>query len=157
MMPPRSTRRGRVMSVLRFLVYAVAPLACSALTPCCTLAHPLDEYHARPAAPADAAGGVRGAGDSGRDAGDGCEGDPQITAPARGATVGATIRLTASAPRCITAMILYVDGVETLHFATSSVDQDLPIAVGSHTLNINGWAGTAQPHLSPQVQITRPK
>jgi hypothetical protein len=117
------------MSVLRFLVYAVAPLACSALTPCCTLAHPLDEYHAGPAAPADAAGGVR----------------------------GATIRLTASAPRCITAMILYVDGVETLHFATSSVDQDLPIAVGSHTLNINGWAGTAQPHLSPQVQITRPK
>ncbi|MDB5221216.1 MAG: hypothetical protein JWO86_9143 [Myxococcaceae bacterium] len=150
----RSARPGRVV----LLLASAASLVSGALAASCTLAHPLDEYHAGPGLPAGGEGGVTEAGDSGnRDAGDGCEGDPQILTPASGATVGASIRLTASAPRCIMTMILYVDGVETLHFTTSSVDQDVPVAVGSHTLNINGWAGTAQAHSSPHVQITRPK
>lgn len=168
----RSARRGSVIPLLS----AWSLLACAAsaaLGPACTLTHPLDEYHAGSGGPADAAGGIAdtsipdtsipdaGIADAGeaasRDAGDGCEGNPRITQPVNGATVGASVRLTASAPGCIMRMILYVDSVETLYFTTSSVDQDVPIALGSHTLSINGWAGTDQAHVSPDVQITRPQ
>jgi hypothetical protein len=126
-----------------------------ALTLCaCTLSRPLDEYHAgdEPDAAADAPADAAPA-----DAGDGCVGKPQILTPVNGSTVGATVHLTSTAPRCLTTMILYVDSMPALHFTNSALDQDLPIPVGTHHLNINGWAGTAFAHESTIVEVTRTK
>jgi hypothetical protein len=141
----------------------LAPAATSiaiGLLGACTLAHPLEGYGDGAGVVADAAssgdGGVADAREgSATDAGDGCSGDPHIVAPASGAVVGASVRLVVSGPSCLERMILYVDDTEGPHFVGNSIDQDVPIALGTHRLNVNAWAGTAQAHQSAHVTITR--
>jgi hypothetical protein len=132
-----------------FVVRAVGAMAALGA---CTLTHPLDRY-------SDGVDAVDGGGQDAiaPDAGDGCPGDPRIVAPSSGAVVGASFRLTATAPGCLTTMIFYIDGNIALHIAGHSVDQDIPIGIGTHSLNVNGWAGTEQAHSSTHVKVTRTK
>lgn len=142
------------------LVPPLVPLA--AMWCACTLTHPLDEYHAgEPAADASSESAAFDAGDAAPsepvDAGDGCTGNPQILMPMNGDTVGATFHLTVSAPTCLSTLIFYVDSMLTLKIMSSAIDQEVPIAIGKHHINVNGFAGTAQAHLSASIEITRTK
>jgi hypothetical protein len=140
------------------------PITAIGILGACTLTHPLDQYGDGLEAPADASSAAAdGPPLDARDAtlpadgGDGCSGGPDIVVPVSGATVGSTFRLMVSAPECVQRMILYVDGADSTHFVGHGVDQSIPITIGTHRINVNGWAGTDQAHASAHVTITRTK
>jgi len=116
----------------------------------CTLTHPLDKYGAGgPDALAPAAEPDATIDDAG------CVGDPQILEPTPGQDVGPAIHLRVDAPLCITTMIAYVNGTQVLKVNAHAIDQWVPVPVGTDVLNVNGWAGTATAHTSPQITFTR--
>ncbi|HEY8074133.1 MAG TPA: hypothetical protein VIF62_08490 [Labilithrix sp.] len=132
----------------------------AALLAGCTATHPLDSYSseygkdgAPDAAPADDSGAPAAADADVDDAG--CAGDPTILEPLPNATVGATMHLRVSAPTCIATMIVYLDYKDVLHIDGNAIDQSIPLSVGTHKLNVNGWAHTANAHASPLITITR--
>jgi hypothetical protein len=98
-------------------------------------------------------GGGRDAG-SGKDsaapdARGGCS-PPTVLEPTAGENVGPSIRLRVSAPSCIDAMIPYIDSVEaTPAVSGSSIDVWLPVTMGKHTLNVNGWDAYGQVYPDP--------
>jgi hypothetical protein len=87
--------------------------------------------------------------------GDGCTGNPVVLEPTANQSVGPAIRLRASAPACIQTLLAYVDGKEVLRVTGSSIDQWVPVTMGTHTVGVNGWAGTATAHVSAPVTFTR--
>jgi hypothetical protein len=119
----------------------------------CTLARPLDGYSAA----YDKADGGADGGDSAAPTSDGCVGVPVITEPADNAVVGSSVQVKVSAPSCIVRMILYVDGNLTLHAYSNVIDGPVPIDLGTHVMNVNGWANTDISHPSAHVTVTRTK
>ena len=94
-------------------------------------------------------------GSSGGSTGDGCTGVPTILEPTAGENVGPAIHLRVTAPSCIDAMIAYIDGQQVVKVTGSSIDQWVSVSVGSHDLNVNGWAGTNTAHVSEHVTFQR--
>jgi hypothetical protein len=141
----------------------------------CTLTHPLDRYSSDYG---DATDGGGGGGGGGPDASavdadaldgssidatvdgaphDGCVGVPMIVAPLSKATVGDTVTVTVAAPSCISTMIVYIDSKDVLHVSSNSVTNSFAIDVGTHTVNVNGWAHTDYAHSSDHITFTRAK
>ena len=95
-------------------------------------------------------------GSGGTSSSDGCTGVPTVLEPTMGESVGPAIHLRVTAPSCIDAMIAYIDGQQVVKVTGSSIDQWVPVSIGSHALNVNGWAGTNVAHVSTHVTFTRP-
>ena len=101
-----------------------------------------------------AGGGGGGGGDGG--GGGTCDGVPTILEPTVAENVGPSIHLRVSAPSCIETMIPYLDGKALATVNGNSIDEWVPVAtLGVHTVNVNGWAGTASAHTSAHVTFTR--
>lgn len=95
-------------------------------------------------------------GSDGGTTGDGCVGVPTILEPTAGEDVGPSIRLRATAPACIQTMIAYIDGKQVAKVTGGQqFDQWVPVSIGDHVLNVNGWAGTDQAHASAHVAFHR--
>lgn len=93
---------------------------------------------------------------TGSTGGDGCTGVPTILEPTSGEAVGTSIHLRVTAPACIQSMIAYIDGKEVAKVTGGqSIDQWVPVTTGDHVLNVNGWAGTSEAHLSSRVSFHR--
>jgi hypothetical protein len=95
-------------------------------------------------------GGGGGSGDAGT-----CSGVPTILEPTASEDVGPSIHLRVSAPSCIETMIPYLDGKALPVVTGDSIDEWVPVTLGTHTLNVNGWAGTDTAHASAHVTFTR--
>jgi hypothetical protein len=162
-MPIHSTTRSRAPPSLRANLgtrmiarrrsLSAAFLALAALSFGCTLLHPLDGYgdgyvDAANDAPVPADGGNEGPAP--------CVGVPMILEPTEGQSVGASIHLRVSAPPCIDDLIAYIDSKEVAQVSTNAIDQWVTVASGSHSLNVNGWAGTPIAHPSDFVKFSRP-
>ncbi|MEA2745929.1 MAG: hypothetical protein QOI41_72 [Myxococcales bacterium] len=97
---------------------------------------------------------VAASGSGGGSGGDGCSGNPQILEPTAGQSVGPAIHLRTTAPACIATSIAYVDGKQVAT-GTGALDVWVPVTMGAHTLNVNGWAGTSTSHPSSPITFTR--
>jgi hypothetical protein len=139
----------RALSLGAFLLGA-APIGCS-------LTHRLDGYGDEFGAVDAADAGANVVPEDATDAAKApCVGVPMILEPAEGASVGASVHLRVSAPPCLNALIAYIDSNEVANATTNAIDQWVTVGSGSHTLNVNGWAGTATAHPSTFVKFTRP-
>jgi hypothetical protein len=107
---------------------------------------PMIRNHLSPAVSVGSSGGT--------DAGAAC-GVPTILEPTNGEAVGPAIHLRVSAPSCLDAMIAYIDGHQVATAQTNAIDQWVPVTTGPHTLQVNGWAGSATAHASTAVTFFR--
>jgi hypothetical protein len=119
----------------------------------CTLTHPLDKYGA--GEPVDAAPEPESDAAEASVDDAGCVGDPVILEPTPNATVGESIHLRVSAPSCIATMIAYLNSKDVIHQSGHAIDTTVAVPIGTSTLNVNGWAGTAKAHTSPIITIVR--
>jgi len=83
-------------------------------------------------------------------------GPMQIAEPTAGEGVGPSIRLRATGPACIGATIAYVDGVQAhAAFTGNTIDAWIPVTMGAHVLNVNGWDANGTPYVSAKITFTR--
>jgi hypothetical protein len=83
-------------------------------------------------------------------------GPVQIVEPTANENVGPYIHLRTTGPACIGATIAYVDGVQAhTAFSGNTIDAWLPVTMGAHVLNVNGWDANGTPYVSAHVPVTR--
>ena len=84
-------------------------------------------------------------------------GPPTILEPTNGMNVGPSIHLRVSAPSCIDAMIPYIDSQRAIATTVqgSSIDAWIPVTMGTHTLNVNGWDAKGAVYPSTKISFTR--
>jgi hypothetical protein len=84
---------------------------------------------------------------------------PSVLEPTAGQSVGPAIDLRVSAPSCLGALKAYLDGNPTpvASSSTSSFPSPLwiPVALGGHTISVNGWDASGKAYLSAPVSFTR--
>ncbi len=87
--------------------------------------------------------------------GGGSCGAPGILEPTQGQSVGPAIQLRTSAPSCLSAAKCYLDGNPTPVASGLDIDQWVPVSMGTHDVECNGWDPSGNVTKSATIAFTR--
>ncbi len=83
-------------------------------------------------------------------------GPPQILEPTASEDVGPSIQLRTSAPACLVSALAYIDGKDVSLTTTNPIISEwVPVSMGPHVLNVNGWDAAGNVYVSTKISFTR--